>query len=118
MNARNEVKEIQAHYHKTISNTQQPLNPVQVPATAFVTDIQQPGSKYFAPSFRDMGIMLDDSLERLSSLRIGNASMVIPKDANPKEFLPPQYHDFLDVFDRKQANALPPHRTWDHAIDL
>ncbi|KAI0990787.1 hypothetical protein K3495_g17400, partial [Podosphaera aphanis] len=44
--------------------------------------------------------------------------MVIPKDANPKDFLPHQYHEFLDVFDRKQANNLPPHRPWDHAIDL
>ncbi|KAI0998175.1 hypothetical protein K3495_g10017 [Podosphaera aphanis] len=46
-------------------------------------------------------------------MRVGNATVVIPKDANPRDYLPLQYHDFLDVFDRNQANILPPHRPWD-----
>ena len=32
--------------------------------------------------------------------------------------LPLEYHDFLDVFDRKQADLLPPHRAYDHKIEL
>ena len=44
--------------------------------------------------------------------------MVIRKDADPKDFVPPEYHDLLVAFDRKLANALPPSRPYDHAIDL
>ncbi|KAI0999387.1 hypothetical protein K3495_g8806 [Podosphaera aphanis] len=62
--------------------------------------------------------MLEESMQRLPILRVGNATMIVPKDANPKDFLPKYYHEYLDVFDRKQANSLPPHRSWDHAIEL
>lgn len=39
---------------------------------------------------------------------------------NPKDVLPPQYHDFLDVFDRKKADLLPPLRGngVDHKIEV
>ncbi|KAI1006278.1 hypothetical protein K3495_g1941 [Podosphaera aphanis] len=57
-------------------------------------------------------------MQRLPSFRVRNIATVISKDANPKDFLPPQYYDFLDVFDRKQANTLPPHHSWGHAIEL
>ncbi|KAI0993067.1 hypothetical protein K3495_g15117 [Podosphaera aphanis] len=62
--------------------------------------------------------MVDDSMQRGPTMRVENATVVIPKDVNPRDYLPLQYHDFLDVFDRKHANYLPPHRSWDHAIDL
>jgi hypothetical protein len=32
------------------------------------------------------------------------------KEANPKEQLPPEYHDLIDVFLGKVANTLPPYR--------
>ncbi|KAI1005800.1 hypothetical protein K3495_g2421 [Podosphaera aphanis] len=57
-------------------------------------------------------------MERLPTVQINNTNMVIPKNADPKLFLLTQYHDYLDVFNRKQANLLPPHRPWDHLIDL
>ncbi|KAI0991323.1 hypothetical protein K3495_g16864, partial [Podosphaera aphanis] len=57
-------------------------------------------------------------MQRLATIQVGDSSKVIPKDADPKSYLPQQYHDFIDVFDRKQANTLPPHRPWDHPIDL
>ncbi|KAH0358992.1 hypothetical protein KCU65_g10159, partial [Aureobasidium melanogenum] len=40
------------------------------------------------------------------------------KDVDPALILPLQYHEYLDVFSRKDAKTLPPHRTYDHAIDL
>lgn len=57
-------------------------------------------------------------MQRSSCLRLGDTNIVVPKDADPKEFLPPQYHEFLDLFDRKIAILLPPHRPWDYAIEL
>ena len=40
------------------------------------------------------------------------------KDVNPALLLPKQYHEYLDVFSRKEADTLPPHRPYDHAIKL
>ncbi|KAI1001083.1 hypothetical protein K3495_g7117 [Podosphaera aphanis] len=93
--------------------------PLQISAAAFSTARRQPGSTYFALSLRNLDVMIDDSPPRMPSLRVGNAIMVvIPKNADPKDFLPRQYHDFLDVFDKRRANHLTPHRPWDYPIDL
>ncbi|MBW0476430.1 hypothetical protein O181_016145 [Austropuccinia psidii MF-1] len=32
--------------------------------------------------------------------------------------VPPAYHQYLDVFSKVKAEKLPPHRTWDHHIEL
>lgn len=42
-----------------------------------------------------------------------------PKEKiDPKEKLPTEYHEFLDVFSQKEASKLPPHRSYDHKIQL
>lgn len=35
-----------------------------------------------------------------------------------KKRVPEDFHEYIDVWDPKLANRLPPHRDWDHAIDL
>jgi len=40
------------------------------------------------------------------------------KDVDPALLLPSQYHDLPPVFDRQESNELPPHRSYDHAINL
>ena len=37
---------------------------------------------------------------------------------DPRTKLPLHYHDFLPVFDQKEADKLPPHRDCDHKIEL
>ena len=37
---------------------------------------------------------------------------------NSKSVVPQEYHDFLDVFSKKNSNTLPPHRKYDHKIYL
>jgi RNase H-like domain found in reverse transcriptase/Reverse transcriptase (RNA-dependent DNA polymerase)/Integrase zinc binding domain/Integrase core domain/Chromo (CHRromatin Organisation MOdifier) domain len=32
--------------------------------------------------------------------------------------VPPEYHDFFDVFSREEAKAMPPHRDYDHTIEI
>ena len=32
--------------------------------------------------------------------------------------LPPEYHDYTDVFDREKADKLPPHRTYDYKLEF
>ena len=49
-----------------------------------------------------------------------------PKDSPPasayeeilSKFVPAEYHDFADVFSEQEACQLPPHRPFDHPIDL
>lgn len=33
-----------------------------------------------------------------------------------KRISPPEYHDFLDLFNKKLARDLPPHRPYNHSI--
>ena len=35
-----------------------------------------------------------------------------------QEIIPRQYHDFLKLFLKKEANKLPPHRYVDHTIEI
>ena len=37
---------------------------------------------------------------------------------DPKSVVLQEYHDFLDVFSKKDSNILPPHRKYDHKIHL
>ena len=47
-----------------------------------------------------------------------------PSSMSPEErtifdkIVPPQYHDYTDVFAEREAEHLPPHRPYDHTIDL
>ena len=40
------------------------------------------------------------------------------KNVDPATLLPKQYHDYLDVFSRKESETLPIRRSYDHAINL
>ena len=39
-------------------------------------------------------------------------------ETDPKSVVPQEYHDFLDVFSKKNSDTLPPHRKYDHKIHL
>lgn len=41
-----------------------------------------------------------------------------PKENTDAEIVPKEYHQYLDVFDKKSANMLPEHRSFDHHIPL
>jgi hypothetical protein len=46
---------------------------------------------------------------------IDNVEMVTTDDGGR---IPAQYQEFVEVFSKKKAETLPPHRQIDHAIDL
>ena len=98
--------------------TPQFQKPTQIPASTFAMLSYQPENQYFALSLRDLDLLIDEPMQRLATVQVGSTVTAIPKDANPQKFVPPIYHEFLDVFDRNQAKNLPPHRSWDHPIDL
>lgn len=40
------------------------------------------------------------------------------EDTKLRELVPPEYHDFLQIFRKSASAALPPHRPYDHKITL
>ena len=36
----------------------------------------------------------------------------------PKQLIPEEYHEYLDVFDEEKANRYPESRPWDHKIEM
>ena len=53
------------------------------------------------------------------TLRDINIALAPKKHTNPATKLPSKYHNFLDVFSRKDADVLPKHRPgYDHTIEL
>ena len=55
-----------------------------------------------------------------ASLKDIEKALRVKEHSDPKIKLPPQYHKYLDVFDRKKADQLPPSRgpQVDHRIEL
>ncbi|SOV07143.1 uncharacterized protein UDID_18780 [Ustilago sp. UG-2017a] len=47
-----------------------------------------------------------------------DTTMALAYDAGLPDIIPQEYHQYLDVFSRVQADKLPPHRTYDHQIPL
>ena len=43
-----------------------------------------------------------------------------PKEKKPtaKELVPEEYHEFINVFEKKASERMPLRKPWDHAIDL
>lgn len=103
------------HAPFTPHNTIFPLAP-----NVFYQEAQRPDATFFATSLRQLDKMIEDAdpnNRRPFTVQVGNAIMSIDQ-VNVRDILPRQYHDFLDVFDRKAAEKLPPHRPFDHPIDL
>ncbi len=54
----------------------------------------------------------------LNALNVSSIDETTQNLKDIKAKLPSKYHEFLDVFDRAQSNKLPPHRFYDHKIEL
>ncbi|SPC67056.1 uncharacterized protein UHOD_11464 [Ustilago sp. UG-2017b] len=46
------------------------------------------------------------------------ATTALAYDTGLSDIIPPEYHQYLNVFSRVEADKLPPHRTYDHQIPL
>ena len=85
------------------------LNIVRISTAPFMSLSKKPENEFFSVSLYD----LDKSLRVLPS---NNHKM--DKNVDPATVLPAQYHDYLDVFSRKDSEVLPPHRSYNHTIKL
>jgi hypothetical protein len=39
-------------------------------------------------------------------------------DLTPEQLVPPEYHEYLDIFDKDKANQFPDTQPWDHKIEM
>jgi hypothetical protein len=79
-----------------------------IEAAAFAYVCNQPGTELFFLS--------------MSELQKAQLSSQVDTDATKIEFnllmISPEYHEFASLFDKKQADKLPPHWSYDHMIPL
>ena len=77
-----------------------------VSAPAFAQLGRQEGHEVFAISLQD----ITEELKKRDAAKTAAEQI--------DELLPAHLHGFKDVFDRERSNRLPPHRRWDHKIEL
>ena len=82
------------------------LDVARIGAAPFALLARKPGHELFTVSLRDLNQALAPEKAKPD------------KNVDPATLLPPEYHEFLDVFSRKESNILPPHRPCDHKIEL
>ena len=65
------------------------------------------------------------SIEELEEIYIGakihkSQEFALKYEENTSELgqIPPEYHEYLDVFDEKKADRFPKSRSWDHKIEM
>ena len=63
---------------------------------------------------RPVEINLKQSDSQKIALQHGNTKT----EKDPKKVVPPEFHDFLKLFDEKASERFPPKRPWDHKIEL
>ena len=68
---------------------------------------------------------IDEAVKASQAVNLSAASLEdVEKTLKPKIYVDPatvvpkEFHDLLDVFSKKEADKLPPHRSYDHKITL
>ena len=86
---------------ETVKPTGNVTDITMIGAAAYSTLARKPGYHIFAASMADIEKALEPK-----------------KEVDPLTILPEEYHEFIDVFSRKESDILPPHRPYDHKITL
>ena len=96
-----------------------PLNIAPIGADAYYKWASQWAKGRGAQCFSLTISQIDEALRAESAHQPVNINEMSAQTSNDiREKLPVEYHDFLDVFDRTKADVLPPHRPYDHKIQL
>lgn len=80
------------------------------------TDVVQEGDQVFMTCIRDA-----EEVRATSTASQRLAEAFARNSAPPRTFhdgVPPQFHNFEDVFAKESFDALPSQKQWDHAIEL
>ena len=88
---------------KTSEPKAKDIDIAMIGADAYRAACHLKGAQVFAVSMRDIQYQAEKEARA---------------ETNPKSVVPQEYHDFLDVFSKKDLDTLPPHRKYDHKIHL
>jgi hypothetical protein len=58
-----------------------------------------------------------NSKDNLATRLVAEVNQKKP-DLKPEQLVPPEYHEYLDIFDEDKANRFPDTRPWDHKIKM
>ncbi len=86
-----------------------------ISAEAFRTNLKQKENTFFTTSLYE----IDQILQKQKDLEAKHERQ--PQETELqwlRRLLPEQYHDYADVFSKEASNKLPPHRPYDHKIQL
>ena len=58
------------------------------------------------------------TMEETNATHLASQEMGAPEPDPDLSLIPPEYHEFADLFSKKEADKLPAHRPYDHTISL
>jgi hypothetical protein len=96
--------EIPPKFHEKSTDEESTIEIHSIAVVPFNTLSRQKDVKIFAVSMKNLEIQL----KKQDSNKV----------TDPKSVMSSKYHDFLNVFFKKKADILPPHRKHDHRIEL
>ena len=101
-----------------VSNLRTSTAPVVslVNATAFAQVLNTPGTEIYQISFSETPAQ--SGVHAMSAMSVTPVSSAMPSSDPDLTKLPKEYHEFADVFSKKEAEKLPEHRKYDHHIPL
>ena len=85
-------------------------------AAAFQTAAHQKGTQLFLITLSELNKQLSELKNGIQLNKISR--MTENEQKNLRTKVPKEFHDFLNVFDRKAAEVLPLNRTYDHKIEI
>ena len=98
------------------------LDICMIGAAAFMTDAKKKlEGQVFSASIKEVDELLawhQRNEGRELSIANLNTEADFLSECELKTLVPEEYHDLLDVFKRKKLEQLPPHRSYDHQIEL
>ncbi len=88
---------------KTLEPKAKDINIAIIGADAYRAACRLKGAQVFAISMRDIQYQAETKARA---------------ETNTKSIVPQEYHDFLDIFSKKDSDTLLPHRQYNHKIHL
>jgi hypothetical protein len=88
--------------------TATPIDIAVIGAVGMHFNLKRPENEGFYTSLYEIDRQLDDFEHTTST----------STDQDLPDRVPSQYHEFLDVFSKQESDILPPHRAYDHKIEL
>jgi len=93
------------------------MNIAMIGAAAYRMLVKQSDVKTFAVTVSEIDRLITTAENKPEGVNLHELSHAEALE-QVKAKLPSEYHDYLDVFDRAMADQLPPHRPYDHKIEL